>query len=747
MQIINYKYINIMKKIFSIAAAFAMIFGAASCQKEILQNGKEGDSKVVFNVEIPEAAVTKAEMSDGSTVNELVWEVYVGDKRMYYGREKGSKQFVLELNLVTGQTYDLLFWAQTENNNYYDVDDLREVNVSYEGPANDETRDAFYAARLGFQATGIATSETIKLYRPFAQINFGSAPNDWDKAQPFITKDENGNGGLKSTVTMKDVYTQFNVAEGDVVASSKTDIKTFTYDLCPASETMYTNDYLVYKDANGNEIKYGWVAMNYVLAPKSEGAMSEVVASFVHNMNDASSALVKEVINVPFKQNYRTNILGEIFTGGNKFTVVIEPGFANTPIEDFPDYTLAEPVMFALQNGGSVTLNADTPIPSNIRTDKDVVINLNGKTLEYNAYNGESESLIMARINKGGSLTINGPGKIVSNGYVASANEGSKIVVNGDVEIEAFTTAFQSNGGEVYLLGGTYSEINNEPTYLVNFIDAMRSVGTISIAGGTYHGFNPGDNLAEGKGTNFLAPGYTAQETSVGSGIWTVKAAAPSVVTLNADVKTAATIKAISLVGDNKTITADFSATTSQYIVHAQGSGKIENVKIYGSNLRNVNDKVQRGIYLSNITDNVEINNVEVYDVAYPLNTGGKIASGKTLTVTNSVFEGWTSPASFAEVKFTKCTFLAGTYYNDHTNADPSWNACFRAATETVLTECTFDKGFYISLATMVDGKKLTLDSCKVKIDDNTTVDLTKDNIAAYLNEAETGTLAKVIVK
>lgn len=733
-----------MKKIFSIAAAAAMIFGAASCQREDLLNGKDGDSKVVFNVEIPETAVTKAEMSDGSTVNELVWEVYVGDKRMYNGREKGSKQFVLELNLVTGQTYDLLFWAQTENNPYYDVDDLREINVKYDGPANDETRDAFYAARLGFQATGIATSETIKLYRPFAQINFGSAPNDWDKAQPFITKDENGNGGLRSKVTMKDVYTQFNVAKGDVVAASKADIKTLTYDLCPASETEYTNDYLLYKDANGNEIKYGWVAMNYVLAPKSEGAMSQVEASFVHNMNNENSALVKKVINVPFKQNYRTNILGEIFTGGNKFTVVIEPGFANTPIEDFPDYTLAEPVMFAFQNGGSVTLEEDTPIPGNIRTDKDVIINLNGKTLTYNAYNGEDESLIMARINKGGSLTINGPGKIESNGYIASANEGGKIIVNGDVDITAYTTAFQSNGGEIYLLGGTYKEINNEPTYLVNFIDAMRSVGTISIAGGTYHGFNPGNNLAEGQDTDFLAPGYESVETSKGSGVWTVKAKAADQVVLEADVKTAATINATSLVGNDKVIEADFSATESQYIVLAQQGGDIKNVTIKGSNKRNAIDKVQRGIFLDNITDDVTIEKVEITGVAYTINTNFKYDATKTLKLTVKDcpnLQGWTSPAGFNTVEFYNCNFTKGTYYNDATNADPSWNACFRAATTTTLKNCTFQKGFYISLATMIEDGTLTLENCKVD-----GVVLTADNIANYLNESEAGTLAKVEV-
>lgn len=732
-----------MKKIFTIAAAAAMIFGAASCQREDLLNGKDGDSKVVFNVEIPEVAVTRADMSDGSTVNELVWEVYVGDKRMYNGREEGSKQFVLELNLVTGQTYDLLFWAQVKDNQYYDVEDLREVNVNYNGPANDETRDAFYGAVLEFEATGIATSETVNLYRPFAQINFGSAPKDWEKAQPFIAKDENGNGGLLSKVTMTDVYTQFNVAKGDVVASSKKKVETLTYALCPASETKYANDYLIYKDPAGNELKYGWVAMNYVLAPKSESSMNTVKASFVHNMNDDSSALEKEVLNVPFKQNYRTNILGEIFTGGNKFTVEIVPGFANDPIENFPDYTIAEPVLFALENGGSVTLTEDTPIPGNVYLDnkQNVVINLNGHKLIYNSaqVNGNT-SLIMVRVNDGASLTINGNGKdgsgIVSNGYIASANAGGKIVVNGGTFEAGDATTFQANGGDVYITGGTFKLTGTESTFLLNHRDSQKDAGLISVSGGTFHGFNPGNSNSENPPMSFLAYGYESVDN--GDGTYTVKKAKRENVTLLADVRTVSSIPVADLDGDNKTITADFSATTSEHIVDAQGSTYIHELTIKGSNKRNANTKVQRGLFLSNITEDTAIKHLKISDVGYTINTGGGIASDKSLLVELCDLEGWTSIASFASVKFKQCEFIFGDYFNK--NEDPTWNGCLRVGTTTVVEGCWFDKGFYISLDTLPEGGKLTFVNCYVD-----GVTLTKENVAAYLNESEEGTLSRII--
>ena len=725
-----------MKRIISFAAALSMIFGAASCQKE-LTPGKEGDCKVTFSVEIPDNVVTKAEMSDGTTIDELLYEVYVGDDVMYEGSisptTAGSRQFVLELNLVTGQTYDLLFWAQKKETGYYETHSLKNIRAHYPRDnkfGNDEKRDAFCGARTGFKASGIATSETIKLYRPFAQINFGSSPNDWAKAEPFIR-----NGGLKSQVTVTQVPTYFNVFTGDIIPIYE-DI-TFDYALAPASEDTYTNDHISY---NGSQ--YGWIAMNYIFGSKSESVISTVTASFIHDKNDVNSALEKEVINVPYKQNYRTNILGEIFTGGNKFTVVIEPGFANDPIENYPDYILAEPIFFAFENGGTVTLSEDVTLPSNIRTNKDVTINLNGHTINYRAYNGESESLIMARIEKGGRLTINGPGAINSNGYIASANEGSKIFVNGG-DFKAYTTAFQSNGGEVYLLGGTYEEnsVPAEPKYLVNYIDSQVGKGTISISGGTFKGFNPSDNNAENPQVDFTAIGYQTVDNQ--DGTYTVVEKERGSVSLPADtnIMTATTIKANKIEGNGSSkIYADFTNTTSQYIIDFQDGQFYDKVSLYGSNTRNTDGKVTRGVFISNITasSTLYFKAVSIEGVGYTINTGSNINPDANFKLTSGNLQGWTSIASFKSATFRDVRFKIGTYFTDFD--EPSWNGCLRAGTTTVVDECTFEKDFYISLETLPEGATITFKKCKVN-----GVLLTAENVAEYLNETEEGTLAKII--
>ena len=717
-----------------------MVFGAASCQKDMAN--RKGESTVSFSVEIPDEVVTKADISDGTAVNQLIYEVYVGSEMKLEGavdiETAGSRKFVLELNLVTGLKYDLLFWAQTKGTDFYDVSDLRRVRAHYYNDrkfANEEKRDAFCGARIGFEATGIATSETIKLHRPFAQINFGSSPRDWESAKEFVK-----HNGLRSSVTIKDVPVHFSVLTGDICTENVWPIYediTFDYSLCPASEDKdgkndFDKEYIRYNDTN-----YAWIAMNYIFGSKNEGVLSNVKAYFIHDENDENTALAKEVINVPFKQNYRTNILGEIFTGGNKFTVVIEPGFENDPIENYPDYILAEPIFFAFENGGTVTLTDNVTLPANIRTNKDVTINLNGKTITYKSFNGTSESMIMARIEEGGRLTINGPGAIVSNGYIASANAGSKIFVNGG-NFSASATAFQANGGEVYLLGGTYEEntVPSDPTYLVNMIDGARGSSTISISGGTYKGFNPGNNLAEGENTNFLAIGYKSVDN--GDGTYTVQAEPHQYITFMRNVKTATSLNVTKFDTDGRTVYADFTSTSSKYIVDAQNAGDIGNFALVGSNKRNSNDEVLTGIFISNTANNVNLYRIGISGVAYAINTGSGISAEANLNVSDCLFHGITRVASFNSVKFSGTQFKKGSFFTSF--EDPYMNGCLNVAINTVLEMCTFDKDFHISLANLPETSTITFKNCSVN-----DVKLTATNVHEYLKEVEEGTLARII--
>jgi hypothetical protein len=546
-----------MKRIISIAAAVAMIFGAASCQKDIIP-GLDGDCKVTFGVVIPDDVVTKA-ISDGLTVDELKWEVYDHDnnKKLYSGTVGESvivnnkRQFVLELNLVSNLTYDLLFWAQKKGTNYYNTDNLKDVRAYYNenypnswnnshthAYANDEARDAFFGSLKEYQTGGnVATEKTVILKRPFAQINFASSPSDWERAKPFINDGDSNTAhhGLESQITLENMYTHFNVFTGDVTGEANRKI-VFKYALAPASKdgNSYNNDldnWITYEGA-----KFGWAAMNYVFAPLNGATSNSLVAEFVHSKNAKDeTALKKTILSVPFKQNYRTNILGEIFTGGNKFTIIVDGSFNNPD----PGYTLAEPLMIAFENGGNITLNTDVELSSALilKNKKKLTLDLNGHTITAakDFWSVENSIWSIMSVQGGAQLTIvdsKGTGAIVAkenDSYVFDVRDGSTLNIEGGRFVGNISAVYVKQG-TANIKGGHYSIMQlSEPAngsderFTLNCYDenyqANPRKANIVVTGGSFVNFDPSLNLAEGEGTNFVpTTGYQVSHTAPENG-------------------------------------------------------------------------------------------------------------------------------------------------------------------------------------------------------------------------------------
>ena len=160
-----------MKKILFGMMAVAVL--AASCAKELVEEPVLNDeAKVTFSVNTPEIA-TRA-YSDGMTATVLQYAVYDenGEELTALTKTdatiKGST--TVELQLTTGNTYSVIFWAAAENAPYTVDFAKKTMTVNYNNAVcNDEARDAFYKYHT-FTVTG-AQTETIELRRPFAQLN------------------------------------------------------------------------------------------------------------------------------------------------------------------------------------------------------------------------------------------------------------------------------------------------------------------------------------------------------------------------------------------------------------------------------------------------------------------------------------------------------------------------------------------------------------------------------------------------
>ena len=308
-----------MKKV-TIFGMFAALMLANSCSDD--NNVSQADSslaQVTFKVSA-DGALTRA-ISDGTTVDELVYRVF--DKNgnpitaLPLVKESATdlrSGHTVALTLAKGQTYKVAFWAQKVGNTAYTVNDNMQVAVDYSGANNDESRDAFFNAVEITVKDDVA--QTVKLKRPFAQLNVGTTTADWNAAVASgATFDE-------SKVTVKQAATKLNVLDGKV--SGAADVN-FTYAAKP-DESLKVD-----ADGDGTKEDYEYLSMSYILPNDATDGTQKTLASAEFTFKTASGTeiVVKNGLqNLPLQRNYRTNIVGNILSGTTTFSVVVDPVFS-----------------------------------------------------------------------------------------------------------------------------------------------------------------------------------------------------------------------------------------------------------------------------------------------------------------------------------------------------------------------------------------------------------------------------------
>ena len=280
-----------------------------------------GDGMVTFTVTAPGDLDTRA-YADGENVNEVHYAVYKtndGEPNALNDSnstplaqgvvEMSNKRATLELDLLQDQYYTILFWAQVEGAGHYNVGDLRNVSVVYNPLyGNDESRAAFFL-RYDFD-TKKQQNYDVTLVRPFAQINLGTTVESLSPVQEGQTQGYTIDV-QQSAMTVSGIASSFNLVNGQAANESVDFTFTSTPTPAKAGEVLTVNG-----------TNYHYVAMNYLLVP-----VQEKLVDVSYTITTDKGVVTNTINSVPVKENYRTNILGNLLTSKTDFEIIVDEAF------------------------------------------------------------------------------------------------------------------------------------------------------------------------------------------------------------------------------------------------------------------------------------------------------------------------------------------------------------------------------------------------------------------------------------
>ena len=459
-----------MKRYFkTITAVVLAVLAVAACQKEnlgeVAPDGREAEVKLTLT----SPQIGTKSYADGKTVNKVFVHVYQQDAagNLKYiapaaAGESATPSQVVDMiggaakystRLVTGQKYTFVFWAEclgAAASPYTYDPATKTVTVSYAGVAgNDETRDAFCNVLKDVEITG-AYSSDVKLYRPFAQLNFGVTRDDYAAAKA---------AGLEVTaakVKLTNAATSLNLLDGSVLG---------------AKDVIFDAAALPTETLSAAGATYKYVAMDYVLVGKAAKTLSDVTLTLTATGTQSTTPEFT-YSNVPLQANYRTNIVGNLFTSPAEVNITVDPAFYT------PDYdvvvgaaNLAAANEAFAKGATAVTVeeivSSDPDVIVLPKTSEGVAITLpqapDGKsiTIKYDdtAAAGQKPQTLKVTAKNAESITIVAPDTHVevngvTVGTLTATTSGSTLVVGKDVKIT--TLNIEQGAAEIY---GNVSEV------------------------------------------------------------------------------------------------------------------------------------------------------------------------------------------------------------------------------------------------------------------------------------------------
>lgn len=483
-----------MRKIYYLPLAAVALLSAA-CSSEVdgpnLQTGNEAEA--IFSLEVPSRIQTYA-YGDGTTVERLHYAVYehsdngTVSEPVITGSVNdafagATKVYTQKFKVITGVTYDFVFFADDENSPYeFDMATAtltdKEAQENGKITGNKETRDAFYGVIT--HTVTETFSKGVELKRPFAQLNLGT--NDLTET---IVKNKFGEdlAGLNTSVTTQ-TYASMNLLTNEV--SDKVSV-TFEKSGVPEGETFPVKD-------------YDYLSMNYLLMPAELVRHNCVFAIY----NGAEMVRDFTVPNLPLQRNFRTNVYGTLLTteGEVKIEIVsdfegdygeeqeIAPGlFFNSEKKSYSVESAEGFVAFLenIQNGDfekntSVVLNADIdmdgqvlPMVKGWETTKPISFDGNGHTISNMVIDGENRAIFESFVGSFKNLNVDG-----LTGSVSARFAGLFANLYGDIEnVHVKNVKIHSTEGRVGAIVG----IHNSGSMRNCSVENVEIVGGWSVGG------------------------------------------------------------------------------------------------------------------------------------------------------------------------------------------------------------------------------------------------------------------------
>ena len=648
-----------MKKILSLAMMSAALFLAACTDDDTVATQTQDDTSVV-TFTVSQSGIQTRAFSDGTSASTLYYEVYqVTDEALTYVEgisgsiEEAfdeSLQATVTLQLVNGNEYEIIFWAQSPDTEVYSCtwnSETPSVTINTEElTSNVEDYDAFYNT----YETGVVTgdiSETIYLYRPFAQLNWGT--NDLTAVEAAGVTDIQ----TSVTISVSGVGNKLYFADGTVEMAE--DAVTFATADIPEGETFPVDG-------------YEYVNMNYILFTADKATVDASLTVTGTNLEEH----VVEVPQVPLQRNYRTNIYGSLLTSTANFVIEIVPEYEEPDTDmnlDYVEVSTADELSQALANGVDtiVLLNnitADELIE--ISGDDDVTIDVGDNTLTT------SEEIY---VSDGASLTItgdeDGDGELVftDDSYIVTVGEGSTLTI----ENVTITNTGSSTGNAAVQIGASNTSSDDNTLIMTNVTIESETKTGLQLVGGTtvtltncsitggYFGITQ-----NGTGNDNVIPGSTitlvdTDVTGKYSGIYLSTSYSTNYTgntstltitggTITSEEETAIEVKRTNLTVSGATLVSKYTGA-QKYNISGSGSNSYG----YGITLAGyTNSTAYEGdVSLSNITYNLSssanTNAGSTWNVAkfVEANTTGTAPDGATLTGTKTSTSNSTTTTTY----------------------------------------------------------------------------------------------------